>query len=306
MSPYILAIAANTFWACVNIIDKYLVERFCKDGSIGALLVLSSLFPVTLMPLAYWLADGDILTDTKAVAILIFSGTLTTAWLFFYFRALFDDSVSRVIPLLQLSPVFSLIFGIFILNEIPLPGQLVAGAIIVTGSIVLSYEKSKARLKISLLWYMLAAASIIALMNTLFKLVALGDNFWSAIFWHATGTTLAGVCLFFCNRSYRLGFIRFIKDNWGVGLTLNGVNESLTISGDIIFAYAILLAPLALVHAMEGFQPLIVLLIASVLTKLKISYFTSDDSDGDIGKYQLMFGILIVVLGGILLTVTSS
>ena len=261
MSAYILAGIAAFLWSIVNVVDKALIERFCKNGDTGALLILSSLFPVTLLPVAYYFAEGSLILPVSDILILILTGVLMVGWIAVYLNTLVDEDVSIVAPLMQLTPVFAFVLAFLILGELPSNTKLLAGLVIIIGSIVLSFEHTTGKLKITLLFSMLSVSAIIALINVLFKFVTVEESFWLSMFWHALGIVVTGFILYIFHSSYRQQFHRFTKDNWGIGIGLNGANETLTIAGDILFAYAILLAPLALVQTMEAYQPLFVFII---------------------------------------------
>lgn len=296
---FLLGVCAAFLWSIVNLIDKYLVERFSKNTGIGALIVLSSLFPSTLVPIAFFVAHGNITLPFNEVLILLFSGALTVLWVALYLLALEDDDASTVMPIFQLTPIAAFFTAYVILGELPSSAQMIAGAVILVGSLVLGYEFATGKFKWKLLAYIGGASIAIALMNTLFKLVAEDTPFWTSIFWYAVGTTICGICLTIFHTQYRNQFIKFIKENAGIGLTLNGLNESLTVAGDIIFAYAILLAPIALIQTTEAFQPVFVFLIGIFLTLFFPSVVHEDFSRPIL--IQKLFGIIFVCLGTVLL-----
>lgn len=298
MLGFTLGIVATFFWSLVNVIDKYLVEKFCKGGSIGSLLILSSFFPALLVPLSLFFSEHptDFLNfSLPQIAILIFSGCLTTVWMYFYFSALHDDDVSVVAPLFQLTPVFALILGIFVLGELPTTLQISCAGLILVGSLILSYEQATGTIKLKLVAYLATASLIIATMNVIFKYVALDESFWSSILWHSIGTTLAGITLYCSNFEYRNAFKTFVKDNLGFGITLNALNESFVLIGDTIFAYALLLAPVALIQSTQAYQPIFVLLIGIGVAKFKPKW-VEESTDSKI-VIQKVIGILFVVLG---------
>jgi uncharacterized membrane protein len=297
MSGFLLAGIAAFLWSLVNIIDKALIERFCKIEGTGALLILSALFPAVLLPISYFFAEQSIIVSFHDVAILIFSGFLVVAWIALYFNALLDDDVSVVMPMMQLVPVFAFIFGYLLLNELPSGAMLLAGLVIVIGSLVLSIEQTTGTIKKRLLVSMIAVSAIIALMNTLFKFVTVAENFWVSVFWHTLGIVIVGVVLYLFHSSYRCQFHQFIKSNWGIGLSLNAVNESLTLGGDLLFAYAILLAPLALVQTMEGYQPLFVFLMGLIITKISPNILNENVTKPII--IQKGIGIALVIVGSV-------
>ncbi len=298
-SGLLLGVGAAFLFSLVNIVDKYLIERFSKDSGIGALIILSSLFPVTLIPIALIIEQGAVELSVYASAVLILSGALTTTWVTLYLLALEDDDVSRVMPIFQFTPVAAFILAFIFLGEMPEVKHLIAGVIIVLGSFVLGYELSTGKFKWRLLWLIVGASIAIALMNTLFKLIALDASFWTSIFWQAIGTVLSGLILFAAHKNYRRQFIAFIKENTGIGLSLNTANESLTLAGDVLFAFAILLAPLALVQTTEAFQPVFVFFIGLAVTLLSPKLFKEDLSKESL--VQKILGISVVFFGTLLL-----
>lgn len=296
---FILGICASFLWAIVNYIDKYLVERFSKESGTGALIILSALFPSTLLPIAFIIEKGNIALHPQSAVILIFSGILTTIWITLYLYALEDDDASTVMPIFQLTPILALGTAFIFLHEMPETNELIAGAVILFGSLILGYEFATGKMKWKLLFLVGGSSLTIALMHTFFKFVAQDVSFWSALFWHAIGIVLSGVLLFMGHTEYRNQFLSFIKQNAGIGLTLNAANETLTLVGDILFAYAILLAPLALIQTSEAFQPIFVFCIGIVLF-----FFAPKLIHEDFSKHTLIqkgIGISIVFFGTILL-----
>ena len=295
MSGFEFGIVAAAFWSATNIIDKYLVGRFANEGGVGALLTLSALFPIVVLPIAYLATNQSIWLPIDQIGVLLLSGLLTVTWVYFYLRALESDDASIVMSLFQLTPLFALAFGYLLLAELPTTGQILFGAVIVLGSIVLAIDRISGSIKGTLLALVLTASALIALTNTLFKLVALSADFWTAIFWQGLGAVLTGLTIYCMHRPFRVSFHNFIAQNWGVGLTLNGINETLTITGNVIFAYAILLAPLAVVQTTEAYQPLFVFVFGSLMAMLFPRLIKEDLSR--ITLLQKTIGVAIVFIG---------
>lgn len=297
---FLLGIGAAFVWSIVNLVDTYLVERFSKNSGIGALIILSSIFPGVLLPIAYELSGRNISFPPLETLILIASGILATIWISFYLIALEEEETSIVVPLIfQLTPLFALPLAFLFLNEWPTTSQLIGGAVIVIGSIILAFEHTTGKLKMRLLFLITASSVSVALMNTLFKLVAIDAAFWPSVFWHSAGILIAGVCLLFFHTQYRNQFFSFIQENMGMSLSLNGINESLTLLGDVLFAYAILLAPLALIQTTEAFQPIFVFFFMVALTLLFPKIMKEDF--GTRALIQKVLGIGLVTIGTLLL-----
>ncbi|MFT5036873.1 MAG: drug/metabolite transporter (DMT)-like permease [Candidatus Azotimanducaceae bacterium] len=299
MSGYAIAIIAALLWSFTNLIDKYLIQKYCKDGGIGALVILSALFPIVILPVAVLMSNQTIALPLLQIMILMISGVLGVGLLYFYLSALYTDEVSLVMPLFQITPLFALLFGFFVLAEMPTTTQLLFGGIVLFGAFILSIERTTGRIKIQLVLNVVLSSALIALTNTLFKFVAIDFDFWISIFWQALGTFATGIFLLIFHDRWRNEFKCFVTENLGLGVSLNAANEMLTICGDLLFAYAILLAPLALIQTTEAYQPVFVFIFGLLLTFFVPKWVHEDISRGAI--IQKALGITIVVIGSALL-----
>jgi len=102
--------------------------------------------------------------------------------------------------------------------------------------------------------------------GTVFKMVALEENVLRSLFWEHVILSIAGVIIFIFARSYRVDFLLAIKNNSKTVLSFNFLNEALYIFGNIIFAFAYIMAPVALVLLTDSFQPIFVVVIGIFLT----------------------------------------
>jgi len=161
------------------------------------------------------------------------------------------------------------VLGYLILGEVLTTMQLIAMAVIILGTSIVSFEidaDNKFRMRGKTIFFMVFAALCWALESVIFKAVALEENVVRSLFWEHLMLALAGVVIFLTIRSYRKHFMEAIKSNSGRILGLNFANESLYMLGNMAFAFAYLLAPVALVLLTESYQPLFVLAIGVFLT----------------------------------------
>lgn len=270
MSWFFIALVGPLLYALTNYIDKILLEKYFKKSGIGTVLIFSSLSCVFALPF-FWLMDRTVL-DVSFVNILILAvkGMLGVGVLWCYLIALRDEEASVVIVFYQLVPVLASILGYFVLGEVLTRMQLLAMAIIILGTTIIAFEIDpgnhfKLRKKSTII-PMLGAAFFWALGGTIFKFVALEENLWRSLFWENIMFVLVGICIFIFIRSYRESFISAFKSNSKNILSLNVLNESIYISGNVAVAYAYLLAPVGLVLLTESFQPIFVLIIGVILT----------------------------------------
>jgi uncharacterized membrane protein len=301
ITGFLYGIVAAFFWSLTNIVDKYLTKRHAEDGNIWGILILSCFFPVVLLPIAAYFSP---ITAPKGdIAILILAGGLMVAWIYFYLKALTEDDTSVVMTLLVLAPFFSLIFSDIILGEMLTPIQMLAGGLLVLGSLVVSYSQDKGNFNIKLIFFALAASTVMGLMHTLFKFSALENEFWRSMFWRSAGMVMVGILLCLLVRSIRERFMHFIQNHFRTGTTLNTTNESLTLLGDTIFGFAILLAPIALIQTTEAYQPIFIIIISFVLTQLGITAVEENNSSRVLA--QKGTGILLVIAGSAILILNS-
>lgn len=269
MSWFFLALIGPILYAAANHIDKILLTKYFKNGGVGTLMLVSSLLSAIALPFLYW-ADPTVMeVDFVSIFILGIVGILNILILWFYFLALKDDEASIVVVFYQLVPVFGYVLGYFILGETLTKIQLIAMAIIIFGTTIISFEvdaENKFKVRHKTITYMLLASFFWALSSVIFKAVALEENVFRSLFWEHVTLALFGVGLFVFVRSYRIHFIQALRDNSKGIIGLNFANEIIYILGTVVFSFAYLLAPIALVLLANSFQSIFVLGIGILLT----------------------------------------
>lgn len=269
MTWFFLALIGPFLYAITNYIDKTLLEKVFKKEGIGTMLIFSSLVSVFALPF-FFLADRTVL-DVNGFGILILAivGILNVLVIWFYLIALKDEEASIVVVFYQLVPVFGAIFSYFILGEILTRMQLIAMAIIIFGTTIISFEidaENKFKLRRKTVSYMLLAALCWSIEAVLFKSVMLEENLWRSLFWEHLMMVLFGIVIFIFIRSYRNSFLSVIRENAKGVLLLNSLNETIYIAGNIIVSFTYLLAPVGLILLTESFQPIFVVAIGIFLT----------------------------------------
>jgi drug/metabolite transporter (DMT)-like permease len=269
MNWFLIALIGPFLYALTNHIDKILLDKYFKEGGVGTILLFSSLLSVFALPFFYF-ADRTVFSVSGIqILVLAIVGILNALVLFCYLIAIKSDEASVVVVFYQLVPVFGCILGYFILGEILTQIQLIAMATVITGAVIISFEiddDNKYKLRKKIILPMLAAAFFWALGSVLFKYVAIDENVWRSLFWEHLMLVVVGIFIFIFIRKYRNNFLISIRKNTRTILSINFLNESLYIMGNIAFAYAYLLAPIGLVLLTESFQPIFTLIIGVILT----------------------------------------
>jgi drug/metabolite transporter (DMT)-like permease len=269
MTWFLIALIGPILYALTNFIDKLLLEKYFKKGGVGTLVLISSLIAIFVLPIIYFIDNTVFSVGYIQILTLAVVGILNVIVIWCYLLALRDEEASIVVVFYQLVPVFGSVLGYFILGEVLSQIQLVAMAIIILGTTIISFEidaENKFKLRRQTVPLMLIAALSWAIESVLFKTVALDENLWRTLFWEHLMMTLVGLLIFMFIRSYRENFLSAIRENSRRILSLNILNEILYIIGNIVVAFAYLLAPIGLVLLTESFQPIFVFMLGIFLT----------------------------------------
>ncbi len=299
MTWFWITLAAPIIYALVNQTDKYFISHHLKNDGVGAIVIISSVFNILALPIIYWLANSYVLLPWLQALALAVNGIFTILAILFYLYALQEEEASVVTPFFQTVPLLAFVLGYFILGETLTAVELFGCLLIVVGTMILSFEiKRRGRLKFKrrLVLFMFASALMLAINAVIFKLIAVEAGFLVSIFWDFVGKTTFGLLLFIIIRSYRREFIDLLKIKRGKIFGLIFLTQLLTIVGDFIASYAILLAPVAIVSAVLGLQPLFVFIYGLLLT-LFLPWFVKES----LNKRELIqkiAAIVLVIIGG--------
>lgn len=302
MQWFFIALGAPFLWALTNISDQYLVQKYStgERGS-GGLVLFSSLIGIFVAFLIGIFISGVFGISPLDKMLLIITGGITITWVIFYLLALEIEDISSVAPWFLIVPIFGYIFGYVFLGEVLSPQQLLGSFIILFGVFLISIDFSgqKRKLKWRSMFYMLIACFLISIAGVIFKYATIGNNFWISSFWEYAGLGAFGIIVYLFVPKYREEFIIMNKQGGRKIFTLNTISEILTIIGNLLTNYAILLAPVAMVYLVSSFQPAIVLFLTLFTTK-----FFPNIVKENMSKQILLpkiVSIFIIILGSIIL-----
>ncbi len=269
MNWFLIALISPITNAFVNHFDKFLLSKYLRGGTVGALILFSSLFAVVALPIIY-IIDPAVITAPTAgqMFILLLNGVFLSLAILLYLYALDNDEASYVMPLGQLVPVFGFILAYIILGEVLSKNNIFGGVLIVIGGVVLSLQLGSKDLKIKYkpLLFMAGATFLYALSAVIFKYIALDQGFMSSLFWDMAGKFIFGLILFVSIKSYQSQFITLIKENGVAIFGLNVLNEILGLMAEFALVLAVLYAPVAVVQSVSGLQPVFVLIFGVFIT----------------------------------------
>ncbi len=265
MTWFLFALAAPVLWALVNIFDKYLVDRFSekeKERTSGGLVLFSSLIAI-FIALLIWIFSSNI-SNIPAFdkLLLMVTGFLTIVWIILYLFILETEDISTIAPLFLIVPIFGYIFGYIFLGEVLKFQQIIGSLVVFLGVFLISLDFSGERKKFK--WkpviYMTAICFLIAVSGIIFKYVTVENNFWVSSFWEYVGLGSTGLIIFLFVSEYRDQFMRMNRTGGRTIFIVNVVSELMTISGNLVTNFALLLAPVTMVYLVGSFQPAFVLI----------------------------------------------
>lgn len=292
---FVLATAAPLFWAMCNHIDKILLEKYFKEGGVGAVLIVSAFAAGLAIPFLY-LANPSVLDVQLAdFGIIIAAAVLDIVILWAYLSAIQKDEPSRVIVYYQLLPVLGMVTGWLFLGEVVTNDQLFAMAVVLLGTTILSFDEAGGVVSFRgrTVALMLLAVSAWALELAIFKVAAIEEDVWRTLFWKHVVLVVLGILMYVFIPKYRESFRTALRENSVGALGLGILNEVIYTFGTIAYGLAVMSAPVALVLLTESFQSIFVLVIAIVLARL----FPKIATEIIETKHLLKKGIAISITG---------
>lgn len=301
MSWFLIAFTSTLLWSSTNFFDKYLVSKYFQKRGIAVLMIFSALIGLFLLPIIFFIRGGQIFDlPGRDILVLLASGIIYVFAILPYFFALRDEDTSLITPFFQSIPVFSYFLGLIFLSERLTGIQITAALLIILGAVGLSadFTGRKRFFRWRTFGLMMLSSFLYSLNIFFFKFMERGSDFWTTSFWEYSGFSLAALGMLLVAR-YRREFIANFKANGLPVLGINAANEILNIVAKMIFNFATLLAPLALVWTVNGAQPLVVLIFGIILTLFWPKTFKEDISRANLAK-KVIF-IILIFIGGYLL-----
>lgn len=267
---FLYALIPPLLYAITNHIDKALLSHYFDEDGVGTLVIFSALLSIVIVPVAYFAGGEAIFSLGKeSIIALLLLSIPAVVLIWSYLMALSKDDSTNVIIFYQLVPVISLILGYFILGETISNREMWAMLIIIIGTSIASFEINASGLsfKKRTVFFMFLACFCWAIEAVVFKKYAIKeDDVWTPLFWENLGIIFIGVVLFALLKTERKKLIQKFKAHSASILALNISNEVIYLTGNMVTAFALMMAPVALIMLTETFQTIFVFLIGVFLT----------------------------------------
>jgi drug/metabolite transporter (DMT)-like permease len=258
---FVFALLAGLFMAVVNILDKFVLEKWARHPMVPVLLLgVFNLFPAA----AILLVQGWAPLSFHQVILIAAAGAALLLMTLFYFAAAAREEISRVVPLMFLSPLFVALLAWVSLGETFAVRQylgiaaLIAGAVLVSSRFPFSFRRGRA------FWLMLLASLSISVFFVLVKHLLNSLDYWSVFGLTRLSMTLLMLPLYFV-------YFPQLRDTLKAhGIRVVGVmalDQNIALAANLLITIAAAAGPITLVNALISTQPFFVLLFAVTLSR---------------------------------------
>lgn len=280
-------------FATTNILDV----RLLRECSTSVLMAIGAAFNAVICSILFgWCMYADVEMEFGFnFWILVLNGVTYTGAIWLYLHILQEEEVSKAVPFFQIIPMFGIIGGYIFLGEKLGLAISIAIALLVLGGLCLVYEGGS-RIRKKLAFVMICSSLLLAINDIVFADFGRNINLLPALCADLLGKVLVG-SLFMISKKTRVTFIPTLR----IKFKLQALNETIFIVADLIFDWAKIIAPVALVQGMCATQPLFLLGIAAFFTKF-FPKFHCENFEG-INKWRKVIGVLLMVIGGIIVSI---
>ena len=270
------AILSAAISGVVNIVDSHLLSR--RMPSLQSFLLPVGTIHLVFALVLFFLFPLPENTEPRIILIALLSSTSRVVAVLIMLYSLTSQEVSRVIPVVQTSPVFVAIIAVPLLAETLYPLQWLAIIIVVAGAVMVSMQHNSSG---STTWrgkpflMLLTSSLLFALADISSKYVLTYISFWNMFY--LTAFCISGIFLLVSARPHILTQLCDMKDR-SATLTIIFFNEILAPVAIVLSIWALANGPVSLVSPIVGSRPMFVVISALILSRLSPGFLKWESS----------------------------
>ncbi|MEK7213381.1 MAG: EamA family transporter [Patescibacteria group bacterium] len=294
-----IALFGYAIAAAVSILDKFILEKKAVSAAVFSFYSTVFILPIFLLiPFGVGMIKGS--GDWLVAVIFAVSFTLG---LWTMYKGVQQSEISHLGPFLGATiPVAVFVLSRVFLNEVLSDRQMLAGGLLVLGSLLISFEKSQKHngWHTGFAWG-LAAAIFFAISHVASKYTYNVYGFYSAFVWTRGFLGAAGL-VFLLSPAVRQEIFsrhRESKKTTAHRRALVVANKIGGVAAIILVQYAIALGSVSVVVALSGAQFALLVLAVAVLSKFWPKLFKEEYGRAEI--FQEIIAVLIIGVGLVLL-----
>ncbi len=291
MTLYLTAgLVAYLCFALAAIGDKVILSRHINHPVAYAFYIgIFSPIALLLAPLGlHWL-------PWQTLLLALLGGMCFVYALIFFYRAINQSNPSRVSTMIGgLEPIFILILAYLLAHERLNSSQFIAYALLLSGSVLISFEKVAGKWTARALLNAVIAAFLFGLSFALLKYTYNHTNFISGLIWTKIGLFL-GAASFLLHPSTRKVILSPHWNDLKRGKFVFLGNFALGSVGTLLQNYAISLGSVSLISSLQGVQFVFLLILGLIFTK-HFPKLLKEETSGKIIA-QKVLAIILIALG---------
>lgn len=302
---FIFSAVGYIMLAGVSILDKFLLSSAKVKPALYTFFSSAPLLPIIILLFFYPSVMGG-WSDWAWAVVCGFSYTLAMWAMFLGFE---KSEISHVGPLIGAAgPVFVLTFSYLFLHEALISSELWAVGLLVVGSVLIAFEKSKKHSGLHLgVLYGILSGLFFAISYVSAKYLYDKYGFMSGFIWSRFFIGVSGLLFLFSRETWRELFGRNWFDKLKAKLTIrkkqNGwlifFNKVLAVIAVLFIQYATAIGSVSLVSALNGLQYGVLILGVMLLSRFWPKIFKEDYTTLEI--IQEFLAVVLIGIGLILL-----
>ncbi len=278
--------------AVVNILDKFILS---KEKVKPIVFVFYS--AISIIPIIFLIPFGvqNLTTGNQWLAAIV-SGVSFILGLYAMYVGFEESEISHVGPLVGAAiPFFVVLLARVFLKESITFGQSIAIVVLILGSLLISFEKSKLHQgwHRGMLWGLFAGL-FFGISHVASKYMYGAVGFYSGLVWTRAAMGLSGVFLL-TSPMVRESIFRkkiAVAKSPANKMVLIIVNKALAVVGVVLVQYAIALGSVSLVNALGGAQFAILIILVAVLSKFLPRFFKEKYARGELIQEGLAVAVI--------------
>lgn len=267
-----LALTSTLLFSIASFVDKYVLSKKFESLSPLGYMALTG---ITGLPFVIFLGGmaSTILPTISASSYVmaLLAGFSFTAGFGLYIKALSTSETSMTASLFQLTVLWNLLFGVLFLSEIPTVVGIAGIFLLFIGSLVLAQETDlddNRKTRLDTFFLMIVACLLISTSDVLFKLSVDKGNYISTQFLEYASSVIVGLMLYAGKKRVRKELHQILNDKRLTIIAIVLLNELVNLGAVVASRLSIVHLDIAIAQAIMGVQPLILIGIGYLLTRL--------------------------------------
>ncbi|MBD3270448.1 EamA family transporter [Candidatus Peregrinibacteria bacterium] len=286
-----IVLFAALFHAIANIFDKYIINHEVRDQYLGAFTFgLISFILFSSASIIY----GSFSLDPFVIISGIFSGIVYTLGAFLYYKTLQEEEVSRFIPILSFSAVFTMLLGAIILKEEISTVHYIGAILVFSGIIVTALKHLNWDLfKKTSIYLALTAAFLYAIKNILTNVASIENGVFGLTIWIGIGALISSI---FLRIFHHHKLTEKIEKKGAHHLIIACL---LNVIASLLYTISLAIGPVSLVPFVHKTQIIFVFIFSVMLDMFKPEILEEQISKNIL--YQKVSAIFLILFGSFLL-----